>query len=334
MPAAQVGSRMPPLLVVEDLHTYFPSKEGIVKAVNGVSLSLEEGGVLGLVGESGSGKTVTALSILRLVPPPGEIVKGEITYDGQNLVNIGLGRMRRIRGNDISLVFQDAGAALNPVVSIGKQVGEIMLEHTDMSKRQARNYAIELLDQMGIPNPKQMMGQYPFQLSGGMAQRVLIAIGIALKPRVLIADEPTSNLDVTLQAEILHRLRLLRQENGTSIMLITHDLGIIAQMADSVAVMYGGFIVEYADTRKLFKRPSHPYTWGLFQAIPRLDEPDQRLQPLPGAPPRMIDPPDQCPFLHRCNKATTECRTSSRPPLVEIDSGHKLACFNPVTFPD
>ena len=325
---------MPPLLQVEDLHTYFSIKEGIVKAVNGVSLSLDEGKVLGLVGESGSGKTVTALSILGLVPFPGKIVSGEINYDGRNLVNIGLKQMRRIRGNEISLVFQDAGAALNPVISIGQQVGEILSEPTDMSKRQVRERSAELLAEMGIADAKQTLNRYPFQLSGGIAQRVLLAIGIALKPRVLIADEPTSNLDVTLQAEILHRLRLLRQESGTSIMLITHDLGIIAQMADSVAVMYGGFIVEYAETKKLFKRPTHPYTWGLFQAIPRLDSPDQSLKPMPGTPPRMIDPPDQCPFLNRCNKATTECRISPRPPLVEIDSGHKLACYNPIAFPN
>ena len=325
---------MPALLQLEDLHTYFSTKEGVVKAVNGVSLSLDEGDVLGLVGESGSGKTVTALSIMRLVPFPGRIVQGDITFGGQSLVDIRDDRMRKIRGSEISLVFQDAGAALNPVITIGQQVGEIMTEHTDMSKRQVRNYALELLGQMGIADSEEVLDRYPFQLSGGMAQRVLMAIGVALKPRVLIADEPTSNLDVTLQAEILHRLRLLRQESGTSIMLITHDLGIIAQMADTVAVMYGGFIVEYAETKQLFRRPTHPYTWGLFQAIPRLDSSDQALQPLPGAPPRMIDPPDQCPFLHRCNKATTECRTSPRPPLVEIESGHKLACFNPVVFPD
>jgi len=325
---------MPSLLQVDDLHTYFSTKEGIVKAVNGVSLSLDEGKVLGLVGESGSGKTVTALSILRLVPFPGEIVRGEITYDGQSLGDINLDQMRRIRGSEISLVFQDAGSALNPVISIGQQVGEIMSEHTDMSKRQIRDRALELLDQMGIADAKQTLDRYPFQLSGGMAQRVLLAIGVALEPRVLIADEPTSNLDVTLQAEILHRLRLLREENGTAIMLITHDLGIIAQMADSVAVMYGGSIVEYAETRKLFARPTHPYTWGLFQAIPRMDSPDEPLKPLPGAPPRMIDPPDQCPYLNRCSKATTECRTSPRPPLVEIESDHKLACYNPIIFPD
>jgi len=325
---------MPPLLQVENLHTYFSTQEGIVKAVNGVSLSLDEGKVLGLVGESGSGKTVTALSILGLVPYPGKIVSGEITYDGQDLVNMGLNQMRRIRGNEISLVFQDAGAALNPVISIGQQVGEILSEHTDMSKRQVRERSAELLAEMGIADAKEMLNRYPFQLSGGIAQRVLLAIGIALNPRVLIADEPTSNLDVTLQAEILHRLRLMRQEIGTTIMLITHDLGIIAQMADTVAVMYGGSIVEYAETRELFKRPTHPYTSGLFQALPRLDSPDEPLKALPGIPPRMIDPPDQCPYLSRCSKATTECRTSPRPPLVEIEADHELACYNPITFPD
>ena len=325
---------MPPLLQVEDLHTYFSIKEGIVKAVNGVSLSLDEGKVLGLVGESGSGKTVTALSILGLVPFPGKIVSGEINYDGRNLVNIGLKQMRRIRGNEISLVFQDAGAALNPVISIGQQVGEILSEPTDMSKRQVRERSAELLAEMGIADAKQTLNRYPFQLSGGIAQRVLLAIGIALKPRVLIADEPTSNLDVTLQAEILHRLRLLREETGTTILLITHDLGIIAQMADSVAVMYGGSLVEYAETKELYRRPTHPYTWGLFQAIPRLDSPDEPLKALPGIPPRMIDPPDQCPYLSRCSKATTECRTSPRPPLVEIESDHKIACYNPSIFPD
>ncbi|MCH8207281.1 MAG: ABC transporter ATP-binding protein, partial [Chloroflexi bacterium] len=243
------------LLEINDLHTHFPTKDGTVKAVNGVSLALKENSILGLVGESGSGKTVTALSILRLLPFPGETVRGHIWYQNRDLLRLGTEEMRQIRGSEIALIFQDAGSALNPVITVGRQVEEIMLEHTDMSKRQARQYALELLDQMGIADAKQMLDRYPFQLSGGMAQRVLMAIGIALKPRVLIADEPTSNLDVTLQAEILHRLRLLRQESGTSIMLITHDLGIIAQMADSVAVMYGGFIVEYAETKKLFKRP-------------------------------------------------------------------------------
>lgn len=288
-----------PILSIKNLHTYFTTKDGVTKAVQGVSLDLHEDSTLGIVGESGSGKTVTALSVLQLVPFPGKIFEGSIKYKGHELVGASSADIRRIRGQEISLIFQDAGAALNPVIPIGKQVEEIMLEHTNMSKRQVRDKAIELLTTMGIPDPKSMLGRYPFQLSGGMAQRVLMAIGVALKPRVLIADEPTSNLDVTLQAEILQRMRELRAESHSAIMLITHDLGVIAQMADEVAVMYGGMVVEYTDTITLFKTPRHPYTWGLFQALPRLDTDLQKLNPLRGIPPSMIDPPDQCPFLDR-----------------------------------
>ena len=320
------------LLEVRDLHTYFLTKEGTVKAINGVSFTLEEDSVLGLVGESGSGKTVTALSILQLVPFPGKIVEGSITYNGQNLLDMSTERLRALRGQEISLIFQDSGAALNPVIPIGRQVEEIMLEHTDMGKRQARATAEDLLKQMGIPDSRRMLDQYPFQLSGGMAQRVMMAIGVALNPRVLIADEPTSNLDVTLQAEMLQRLRRLRQENHSAIMLITHDLGVIAQMAERVVVMYGGTVVEQATTRDLFARPYHPYTWGLFQALPRLDAPQRSLTPLRGAPPQMMDPPDQCPFLHRCSKATAECRTSPRPPLDEVAENHWVACYNTINY--
>ena len=320
------------LLEVRDLHTYFLAKEGTVKAVNGVSFTLEEDSVLGLVGESGSGKTVTALSILQLVPFPGKIVEGSITYNGESLLDMSTERLRALRGQEISLIFQDSGAALNPVIPIGRQVEEIMLEHTDMGKRQARATAEDLLKQMGIPDARRMLDQYPFQLSGGMAQRVMMAIGVALNPRVLIADEPTSNLDVTLQAEMLQRLRRLRQENHSAIMLITHDLGVIAQMAERVVVMYGGTVVEQATTRDLFARPYHPYTWGLFQALPRLDAPQRALTPMRGAPPQMVDPPDQCPFLNRCSKATAECRTSPRPPLDEVAASHWVACYNPIGY--
>ena len=321
---------MPPLLEISNLHTYFATNEGIVKAVNGVSLSLEADSILGVVGESGSGKTMTALSVLRLIPFPGQIVAGQILYDGRDLLQATEDEMRKLRGQEISLIFQDAASALNPVITIGSQVEELMLEHTGMSKREAQNLTTELLSNMGIPDARQMLGRYPFQLSGGMAQRVMMAIGVALKPRVLIADEPTSNLDVTLQAEMLQRLRMLRQESKTAIMLITHDLGVIAQMAESVAVMYGGYVVEHADTPTLYQRPMHPYTWGLFQSLPRLDAVNQRLRPLTGAPPQMLDPPDQCPFLHRCAKATVECRTSPRPALREVEVGHTLACYNPI----
>lgn len=320
------------LLEIKDLHTYFITKDGVNKAVNGVSLALDEDSILGVVGESGSGKTVTALSVLQLVPFPGEIIKGSITYCGQELLTMPGEEIRHIRGKEISLIFQDAGAALNPVIPIGKQVEEIVLEHTDMSRRNARRLATELLGQMGIPDAKNMLNRYPFQLSGGMAQRVLMAIGVALKPKVLIADEPTSNLDVTLQAEILHRLSQLREENGSAIMLITHDLGVIAQMTQTVAVMYGGSVVEYTDTKALFAKPLHPYTWGLFQAIPRLDTGQQALSPIRGAPPKMIDAPDRCPFLERCSKATNQCRTMPVPPLVEVEPNHRLACYNPIVY--
>ena len=321
-----------PLLEIKDLHTYFITKEGVNKAVNGVTLTLEEDSILGVVGESGSGKTVTALSVLQLVPFPGEIVKGSISYNGKELLTMPADEIRHIRGKEISLIFQDAGAALNPVIPIGKQVEEIVLEHTDMGRRRARNLAIDLLGQMGIPDAKNMLSRYPFQLSGGMAQRVLMAIGVALKPKVLIADEPTSNLDVTLQAEILHRLSQLQEENHSAIMLITHDLGVVAQMTQTVAVMYGGSIMEYTDTKSLFAKPLHPYTWGLFQAIPRLDTGQQALNPIRGAPPKMVDAPDRCPFLQRCSKATTQCRTMPVPPLVEVEPNHRLACYNPIVY--
>ena len=320
------------VLAIEDLHTHFFTKDGLIKAVNGVSLTLERDSVLGLVGESGSGKTVTALSVVNLVPFPGKIVAGGITYKNKDLLNLGDEQMRRIRGKEISLIFQDAGAALNPVIPIGRQVEEIMLEHTDMTGRQARAMSADLLDQMGIADARRILDRYPFQLSGGMAQRVMMAIGVALNPSVLIADEPTSNLDVTLQAEMLQRLRQLRKEYHTAILLITHDLGVIAQMADNVAVMYGGFIVEYAETKDLFAKPLHPYTWGLFQAMPRLDSAGRALIPMRGAPPKMIDPPDRCPFLDRCSKATTVCRTGPRPPSVEVEAGHSIACYNPVSY--
>lgn len=320
------------LLEIQNLHTYFITKEGVNKAVNGVSLTLDEDSILGVVGESGSGKTVTALSVLQLVPFPGQIVQGSIAYNGRELLTMSSEQIRHIRGKEISLIFQDAGAALNPVIPIGKQVEEIVLEHTDMSRRRARALAIDLLAQMGIPDAKNMLNRYPFQLSGGMAQRVMMAIGVALKPKVLIADEPTSNLDVTLQAEILYRLTQLREHNHSAIMLITHDLGVIAQMAQTVAVMYGGAIVEYTDTHALFAKPLHPYTAGLFKAIPRLDTGQQSLNPIRGAPAKMIDPPDQCPFLKRCSKATNQCRTMPAPPLAEAEPGHRIACYNPMVY--
>ena len=320
------------LLEIEDLHTYFVTEEGTVKAVNGVSLTLERDRILGLVGESGSGKTMTALSVLQIVPFPGKVVSGSIRYGGTDLLGLTQDEIRRIRGKEISLIFQDAGAALNPVIPIGRQVEEMITEHTDLSSRQARYLSTELLTQMGIPEAKRMLSRYPFQLSGGMAQRVMMAIGIALKPQVLIADEPTSNLDVTLQVEILHRLKLLQRETHAAILLITHDLRIVAQMADAVAVMYGGTIVEYAETRSLYATPLHPCTWGLFQALPRLDSEARALTPMRGAPSKMLDQPDQCPFIDRFHKATNQCRTAPMPELVEVQPGHRVACYNMVSY--
>ena len=321
------------LLRIRDLHTHFGTKEGVVKAVDGVSLDLHEDGVLGLVGESGSGKTVTALSVLRILPFPGNVVRGNIYYRGADLLTLDEESMRHIRGKEISLIFQDVGSALNPVMPIGAQVEEIMLEHTSITQPEARSLAVDLLTQTGIAEADRVLDQYPFQLSGGMGQRVMMAIGVALKPKVLIADEPTSSLDVTMQAEMLYRLKQLQAGSGTAIMLITHDLGVIAQMADTVAVMYGGTIVEYTDTRTLFARPRHPYTWGLFQALPRLDSPSGALTSMRGSAPTMLDPPDRCPFLDRCPKAVNECRTGPKPPLAEVEPGHRIACYNPVAYP-
>ncbi len=325
----EVG-RKKAILEVEDLHTYFFAREGVVKAVHGVSLELAEDSVLGIVGESGSGKTVTALSILGLVPHPGRVVEGSIRYDGRELVDLDDRGFRQIRGREIALVFQDAQTALNPTMRVRDQVEEVLYAHLHIGEEEAHERTRALLAQMGIPDPARVMEQYPFQISGGMAQRIVIAIAIALDPRVLIADEPTSNLDVTLQAEILQRLRRLSQDQLSALLLITHDLGVIAQMADTVAVMYGGTVVEYASTKELFARTLHPYTHGLFKALPRLDMLGESLTPMPGTPPRLVDPPDQCPFLARCSKSNAMCRTAPRPQLEDMGEGHWVACFNSV----
>ncbi|MFQ5861222.1 MAG: ABC transporter ATP-binding protein [Dehalococcoidia bacterium] len=321
---------MAEVLRIENLHTRFPTSEGVVKAVNGVSLSLQEDSILVLVGESGSGKTVTALSILGLVPYPGQVAQGKVYFNGLNLLEQDAETLRHIRGRDISMIFQDPRASLNPVLSVGKQMEEAILTHRDVSRQRASQTAQELLEESGLPDPHRMLTQYPFQLSGGMCQRVMIAMALALGPKVLIADEPTSNLDVTLQADILQRLKYLCQQHQTSILLITHDMGVVAQMADEVAVMYAGVVVEHADVKSLFQHPFHPYTWGLFQAIPRLDQP-QRLRPLRGSGPDLINLGEECPYLPRCPKATNTCRLNPKPPLGEVMAGHWAACYNLVT---
>lgn len=321
---------MAEILRVENLHVHFYSKEGVIKAVNGISFSLEENKLLALVGESGSGKTVTALAILGLLPFPGKVVDGTVFLNGENLLNSNPERLRAIRGQDIGMVFQDAQAALNPRLPIGTQVEEALLAHVPLRKREAQSRAEDLLVEMGLPDPRHIFHQYPFQLSGGMCQRVMLSIALALRPKVLIADEPTSNLDMTLQAWVLNYLKRLKREYGTAILLITHDMGIVAQMADSVTVVYAGAVVEQADTLALFQRPAHPYTWGLFQVIPRLDDAERSLRPMRGLAPDLTNLPEECPFLPRCPKASNICRMSPRPALRPIESHHYVACFNEI----
>ena len=319
------------VLVVDDLHTSFFTREGEVKAVNGLNLSLKENTILGLVGESGSGKSVSALSILRLIPTPGKITKGAVYFKGLNLLEASHEQLRRIRGKEISMIFQEPTTALNPLMNVGAHMTEALTAHGSFSKQDARTRAIQLLTEMELPAPDHILKQYPFQLSGGQAQRVMIAMAMAWDPKILIADEITSNLDVTLQADVLARLKRLQAEKHSSIILITHDMGVIAQVADEVAVMYAGSVVEYARTTELFRRPLHPYTWALLQSIPRLDDPSRRLEPIRGSSPDLIDLPDQCPYIPRCPKASNECRLSSIPTLLELEERHFVACFNPIS---
>lgn len=322
------------ILEVEDLHTHFFTKEGVLKALNGVTLRLRRGGVLGLLGESGAGKSLTALSILRIVPYPGKIVQGKVLFEGRDLLDLEETQMRAIRGREISLVFQDPVAGLNPMLDVGSQVGEVLQEHLAISRRDAREEAKVVLTRVGLPNPTQLVDMYPFQLSGGMAQRVMIGMALALNPKLIIADEPTAALDVTIQAQILEFLKRLRRERDMSILLISHDLGVMASMAEEVAVIYAGTVIELADTRTLYRYPAHPYSWGLMQSLPQADLPRRRLHTIAGIPPSLMELPDQCPFLPRCHKAVSLCRTESRPPLQEVSPGQWVACYNPMVRVD
>ena len=318
------------LLNIENLKVTFGTSAGQVKALNHVSLSLEEGEVYCVVGESGSGKSTLALSVMGLLPQNAEVSDGRITYKDIDLLRAGPEQMRYLRGKEIALVFQDAQSALNPIEAIGPQLEEIILEHSDVSLRVANQMAQDMLFQMGMADPKRVMGQFPFALSGGMCQRVMMAMALVLRPKLLIADEPTSGLDVTLQAEILHRIRELVKERNASVLLITHDMGVVASMANKVGVIYAGNMVENAEVVPLFKRSQHPYTWSLLQALPRIDDPGRRIEPLPGNPPNMIDLPEECPFLPRCFKAQNECRNQTKPPLLQTETGHMVACYNPI----
>ncbi len=319
------------LLELKDLHTFFTTKRGTVKAVNGVSYSVEPGRTLGVVGESGSGKSVSAMSILQLLDGNGYIDSGEIIFNGKELTKLDRNEMYKIRGNEISVIFQEPMTSLNPVFSVEKQVSEPFMIHQGMSKAQAKQMVIKMLKDVKIPNPETVAKQYPHQLSGGMRQRVMIAMALACQPKLLIADEPTTALDVTIQAQILKLMNDLKRERGTSILFITHDLGVICQMADDVAVMYCGQVVEHAPSRTIFSKPefSHPYTEGLMTSIPRLDTPtDERLDAIPGAVPHPLDLPKGCKFAPRCKYCTQKC-IDEEPELVEVAPGQQIRCFYP-----
>ncbi len=317
------------LLRLEHLHTYFTTRRGIVKAVNDVSYTVNEGETLGVVGESGSGKSVAAMSILRLLDGNGYIDSGKIEFDGKDLTKISDKEMYQIRGNEISVIFQEPMTSLNPVFTVEKQVSEPFMVHQGMDKKQASEKVIEMLKDVKIPNPETVAKQYPHQLSGGMRQRVMIAMALACQPKLLIADEPTTALDVTIQAQILKLMNELKKEHGTSILFITHDLGVIAQMADDVAVMYCGQVVEMAPARTIFTKSeySHPYTEGLMISIPRLDTPaNERLDAIPGAVPHPLDLPKGCKFAPRCKYCTERCKMEE-PELTEVVPGQQVRCF-------
>ena len=320
-----------PLLELKELHTYFNTKRGTIKAVYGVSYSVEAGKTLGVVGESGSGKSVSAMSILQLLDGNGYIDQGEIMFNGEDLTKLSKKEMYGIRGNQISVIFQEPMTSLNPIFTVNRQISESFMVHQKMTKRQAAHETIKILSDVKIPNPDKVALQYPFQLSGGMRQRVMIAMALACKPDLLIADEPTTALDVTIQAQILKLMNDLKREKGTSILFITHDLGVINEMADDVAVMYCGQVVEMAPVRTIFGKSefSHPYTEGLMTSIPRLDTPKgEKLDAIPGAVPHPLALPDGCKFEPRCKYATERCRNES-PNLVDVAANQKVRCFYP-----
>ena len=319
---------MEPLLSVKNLKTQFFTQDGVVKAVDDVSFDIMPGETLGVVGESGCGKSITAMSLMRLIPsPPGRIVNGSIMFEGEDILSMSDEEMRQIRGNKIAMIFQDPMTSLNPVLSINRQISESLELHLGMSKAQSRSRAVELLKMVGIPNAEERVDQYPHQFSGGMRQRVMIAMALSCNPTMLIADEPTTALDVTIQAQILDLMRSLQLENNTALMMITHDLGVVAGMTDRIQVMYAGHIVETASTEELFANPRHPYTVGLLNSIPRLDsQRKEKLEPIRGLPPDLIDLPDMCPFLPRCDFAREKCEQQN-PPLLEVNSDHRAACW-------
>ena len=318
------------LLEVKDLQTHFRTRAGVVRAVDGVSFHLERGELLGLVGESGCGKSVTALSVMRLVAPPGRTVGGEILFDGEDLMGASESRLREIRGDDIAMIFQDPLTSLNPVYTVGEQIAEALRLHRKMNRRQAREAAVEAMREVAIPDPARRADDYPHQLSGGMRQRVMIAMALACGPKLLIADEPTTALDVTIQAQILELLDELRRTRELAVLLITHDLGVVAEVADRVAVMYTGRIVEESPVGELFARPKHPYTEGLLRSVPKLSAKDvqkaERLQSIEGTVPKLTELPPGCHFAPRCPHRMPRCTEGERIPLYPLEGGVEVRC--------
>ena len=318
---------METLIEIQDLKTYFHTQKGTVTAVDGISFEVKSGETVGVVGESGCGKSVTALSVLRLIEtPPGEIAGGSIQFLGNDLVKASEADMKKIRGKEISMIFQEPMTSLNPVFTIGDQISEAIIEHNKVSKKEATDQTIEMLRQVEIPLPENRINEYPHQLSGGMQQRVMIAMALSCEPKLLIADEPTTALDVTVQARILELMENLKEKLNTSVLMITHDLGVVAEICERVAVMYAGRIVEYTDVETLFLKPRHPYTWGLINSVPKIDKETKRLNTISGVVPSPLHFPAGCKFNTRCSFADENC-FNSEPDLKEIEPGHKVRCW-------
>ena len=325
---------MQEILSVQDLNVHFNTSTGVVKVLNGISFQQSESQIYCVVGENGSGKTTLALAIMGLLPETAKIVSGSISFLGVDLINSTDTDMRSMRGSDISMVFQDARAALNPVLTIGKQLEEAIFAHNTMSKQSLRSYSQEILSELGLAAPNKILNSYPFELSGGMCQRVMLAISLVNNPKLLIADEVTSALDVTLQADVLDRLKTLCRDLGTAILFISHDFGVVANMAHHVGVLYSGTLVESAPVVDLYSKPTHPYTAAMIEALPRLDDPNKKLTSLKGNAPSLSELSWNCPFLPRCNKATLICRAEPRPLISEVRPDHCVACYNPLSFVD
>ncbi|MBS4023979.1 MAG: ABC transporter ATP-binding protein [Dethiobacter sp.] len=315
------------LLEVKDLKVYFYTEDGVIPAVDGVSFEVKPGEVIGIVGESGCGKSVTAMSLLKLIPyPPGKILQGSMNFDGRELTALSDSEMRKIRGNDIAMIFQEPMTSLNPVFTIGNQIGEAISLHQGLKDKEVNAKCIEMLKLVGIPRPEKVVNEYPHSLSGGMRQRAMIAMALCCNPKLLIADEPTTALDVTIQAQILELMKALKDKINTSVMLITHDLGVVAEMAEHVVVMYAGKIVEDTDVLTLFKNPQHPYTVGLLASKPKLEEEREKLESIQGAVPNPLNMPDGCHFHPRCRHVMDVCKVKM-PPLLEESPGHKIRCW-------